>query len=66
MSREQRLAEALAGPAGSFADDIDPVVLVDRLAQHCVEITGAAAGGIMAVTARGDLPHPELTPHTRS
>ncbi|MEW2259507.1 GAF and ANTAR domain-containing protein [Streptomyces sp. NPDC047869] len=55
MSREQQLAEALVGLADSFADDIDPVVLVDRLAQHCVEISGADAVGIMAVTARGDL-----------
>ncbi|MEV5733812.1 GAF domain-containing protein [Streptomyces sp. NPDC052292] len=55
MSREQQLAEALVGPADSFADDIDPVVLVDRPAQRCVEITGADAVGIMVVSARGDL-----------
>ncbi|MFF8951900.1 GAF and ANTAR domain-containing protein [Streptomyces sp. NPDC014940] len=55
MSREQQLAEALVGLADSFADDIDPVVLVDRLAQRCVEITGADAVGIMVVSARGDL-----------
>ncbi|MFI0812642.1 hypothetical protein [Streptomyces echinatus] len=31
MGREQQLAEALVGLADSFADDIDPVVLADRI-----------------------------------
>lgn len=55
MSREQQLAEALVGLADSFADDVDPVVLADRLARNCVELAGADAVGIMVVTSRGDL-----------
>lgn len=34
MIREQQLAEALVGPADSFADAVDRVVLVDRPALH--------------------------------
>ncbi|MBW8794249.1 MAG: hypothetical protein JF597_11825 [Streptomyces sp.] len=41
MNRERQLAEALVGPADSFADDVDPVVLLDRPASNGVEITGA-------------------------
>ncbi|MFI6355903.1 GAF and ANTAR domain-containing protein [Streptomyces sp. NPDC050743] len=55
MGREQQLAEALVGLADSLADDIDPVVLVERLARNCVDITGADAVGIMVVSGRGDL-----------
>ncbi|MDX2594192.1 hypothetical protein PV343_18350 [Streptomyces sp. WI03-4A] len=55
MSREQQLAEAVVGPAEPFADDVDPVALVDRLARACVDITGAAAVGVMVASARGDL-----------
>ncbi|MEU4033488.1 GAF and ANTAR domain-containing protein [Streptomyces collinus] len=55
MSREQQLAEAIVGLADPFADDIDPVVLVDRLARACVEITGADAVGVMVASTRGDL-----------
>lgn len=55
MGREQQLAEALVGLADSLADDIDPVVLVERLARNCVDITEADAVGIMVVSGRGDL-----------
>ncbi|MEU7055542.1 GAF domain-containing protein [Streptomyces sp. NPDC046197] len=55
MNREQQLAEALVGLADSVADDIDPVVLVERLARNCSELTGADAVGIMVATVRGDL-----------
>ncbi|AOR33582.1 hypothetical protein BFF78_23185 [Streptomyces fodineus] len=55
MGREQQLAEALVGLADSLADDIDPVVLVERLACNCVDITGADAVGILVVSGRGDL-----------
>ncbi|MGW3202690.1 GAF and ANTAR domain-containing protein [Streptomyces sp. NPDC001135] len=55
MGREQQLAEALVGLADSLADDMDPVVLVDRLAHYCIEITGTDAVGIMAVSGRGEL-----------
>ncbi|MGW5281237.1 GAF and ANTAR domain-containing protein [Streptomyces collinus] len=55
MSREQQLAEAVVGLADPFADDVDPVVLGDRLARACVDITGADAVGVMVASARGDL-----------
>ncbi|MFC8520628.1 GAF and ANTAR domain-containing protein [Streptomyces sp. NPDC057257] len=55
MNREQQLAEALVGLADSFADDVDPVVLLDRLAADCRQITGADAVGIMVAPLRGGL-----------
>ncbi|MCC5479854.1 GAF domain-containing protein [Streptomyces sp. NPDC059680] len=55
MGREQQLAEALVGLADSLADDIDPVMLVERLARTCIDITGADAVGVLVVSGRGDL-----------
>ncbi|MFD5538841.1 GAF domain-containing protein [Streptomyces sp. NPDC127079] len=55
MNREQQLAEALVGLADSFADDVDPVVLLDRLAGNCAETTGADAVGVMMAPLRGGL-----------
>ncbi|MGW3168978.1 GAF domain-containing protein [Streptomyces sp. NPDC001153] len=55
MGREQQLAEALVGLADSLADDIDPVVLLERLARNCIDITGADAVGILVVSGRGGL-----------
>ncbi|MET7698875.1 GAF domain-containing protein [Streptomyces sp. NPDC005485] len=55
MDREQRLAEAFVGLSDTLADDVDPVMLMDRLAGHCVEIIGADGVGIMMATSRGDL-----------
>jgi hypothetical protein len=55
MNREQQLAEALVGLADSFADDVDPVVLFERLTLSCLEITGADAVGIMVANVRGGL-----------
>jgi len=55
MNREQQLAEAFVGLTDTLADDIDPVMLMERLARHCVEIIGSDAVGIMMATSRGDL-----------
>ncbi|WP_327351522.1 GAF and ANTAR domain-containing protein [Streptomyces sp. NBC_01304] len=55
MNREQQLAEAFVGLTDTLAEDFDPVVLLDRLARHCVEIVGAHDVGIMMATARGGL-----------
>jgi hypothetical protein len=55
MGRERQLTEVLVGLADSLADDIDPVSLVERLAQSCLRLTGADAVGVMVVSARGDL-----------
>lgn len=55
MNREQQLAEALVGLADSLADDIDPVVLLDRLVLGCADLSGADAVGVMVANARGEL-----------
>lgn len=55
MNREQQLAGAFVGLADTLADDFDPVVLLDRLAEHCVDLLGADASGVMMATARGGL-----------
>ncbi|MCG7208930.1 GAF and ANTAR domain-containing protein [Streptomyces arenae] len=55
MNREQQLTEALVSLADSFADDVDPVVLLDRLAANCAELTGAEAVGVMMAPLRGGL-----------
>lgn len=41
VNGEQQLAEALVELADCLAHDADPVVMLDRLALQCVEITGA-------------------------
>ena len=43
MNREQQLAEALVGLADSLAEDVDPVVLLDRLALNCLDLVCADA-----------------------
>ncbi|MEV6945012.1 GAF domain-containing protein [Streptomyces sp. NPDC051172] len=55
MNREQQLAEALVGLADSLADDVDPVVLLDRLALNCLDLVGADAVGVMIAGVRGEL-----------
>ncbi|MER6420892.1 GAF and ANTAR domain-containing protein [Streptomyces sp. NPDC001137] len=55
MNREQQLAEALVGLADSLADDVDPVVLLDRLVLHCLDLVGADAVGVMIAGLRGEL-----------
>ena len=55
MNREQQLAEALVGLADSLADDVDPVVLLDRLALNCLDLVGADAVGVMVAGVRGEL-----------
>jgi hypothetical protein len=55
MNRELQLAEAFVGLSDTLAPDVDPVVLLDRLARHCVDIVGADAVGVMVATLRGNL-----------
>ncbi|MFE7115530.1 GAF domain-containing protein, partial [Streptomyces sp. NPDC057654] len=55
MNREQQLAEAFVGLTDTLAADFDPVVLLDRLAGHCVDIIGADAAGVLVSTSRGEL-----------
>lgn len=45
-----------AGGAGRLpADDVDPVVLLDRLALNCLDLVGADAVGVMIAGVRGEL-----------
>lgn len=55
MNREQQLARALVGLADSLADDVDPVVLLDRLALSCMDLVRADAVGVMIAGGRGQL-----------
>ncbi|MGW7412317.1 GAF and ANTAR domain-containing protein [Streptomyces sp. NPDC054863] len=55
ISREQHIAKAFVSLADSFAEDVDPTVLLDRLAAHCVALTSTDAAGIMMIDARGSL-----------
>ncbi|MFF4362022.1 GAF domain-containing protein [Streptomyces sp. NPDC001604] len=55
MNREQQLAEAFVGLADSLADDVDPVVLLERLAVNCLDLVGADAVGVMIAGVRGEL-----------
>lgn len=55
MTREQQLAEAFVDLSDTLADDVDPLTLLDRLARHCVALTGVDAAGVMLVNARGQL-----------
>lgn len=55
MNREQQLAEAFVELTDTLAEDFDPVVLLDRLAGHVVDLVGVDEVGIMMATARGGL-----------
>ncbi|MFS8198732.1 GAF domain-containing protein [Streptomyces sp. CWNU-52B] len=55
MTREEQLADAFVGLADTLAAGFDPVVLLDRLAGHCVDIVGADTVSVMMATVRGDL-----------
>jgi len=55
MTREEQLADAFVGLADTLADGFDPVILLDRLAGHCVGIVGADTVSVMMATVRGDL-----------
>ncbi|MGC5567628.1 GAF domain-containing protein [Streptomyces sp. FR-108] len=63
MTREEQLAEAFVGLSDTMADGFDPVVLLDRLAGHCVAIVGADTVSVMMATARGDLRTMSVSAH---
>ncbi|MCX4234394.1 GAF domain-containing protein [Streptomyces ortus] len=63
MTREEQLAEAFVGLSDTLADGFDPVVLLDRLAGHCVAIVGADTVSVMMATARGDLRTMSVSAH---
>ncbi|MFD6888028.1 GAF and ANTAR domain-containing protein [Streptomyces sp. NPDC059957] len=55
MNREQEITEAFVSLTDTVADDVDPLTLLRRLADHCVSLTGMDAAGVMLVNARGRL-----------
>ncbi|MDQ1042645.1 GAF domain-containing protein [Streptomyces sp. V4I2] len=63
MTREEQLTKAFVGLADTLADGFDPVVLLDRLAGHCIDLTGADAVGVTMATTRGDLRIMAVAPH---
>lgn len=54
-SSQRHIAEAFVSLTDTLADGVDPTVLLDRLALHCVALTGASATGILMGDARGNL-----------
>ncbi|RST03719.1 GAF and ANTAR domain-containing protein [Streptomyces sp. WAC05950] len=55
MNREQAITEAFVSLTDTVADDVDPLTLLRRLADHCVRLTAMDAAGVMLVNARGRL-----------
>ncbi|GAA0290557.1 GAF and ANTAR domain-containing protein [Streptomyces polychromogenes] len=55
MNREQAITEAFVSLTDTLADDVDPLTLLRRLADHCVHLTALDAAGVMLVNARGRL-----------
>ncbi|MEU3465621.1 GAF domain-containing protein [Streptomyces sp. NPDC006733] len=55
MNRQQQIVEAFVSLADTFDRTVDPLVLVDRLISHCVNLAGADAASVTLVTARGAL-----------
>lgn len=51
--RESRLLAAFVQLADTLVDDYDMADLLHELAQHCVEILGVAAAGLLLSTQRG-------------
>ncbi|MGR4879461.1 GAF and ANTAR domain-containing protein [Streptomyces sp. LARHCF249] len=55
MNRELQLTEAFVSLTDNTADDVDPLVLLRRLVDHSVRLTGMDAAGVMLANARGRL-----------
>ncbi len=55
MSRERQLSDAFVGLADTLGEGFDLVDLFERLAAHCVALSGADAAGIMMSDGRGRL-----------
>ncbi|WP_051832361.1 GAF domain-containing protein [Streptomyces katrae] len=63
-TREQQLTEAFVALSDTLSDDVDALVLLDRLTRHSVALTGIDAAGVMLVNARGQLRPATATVHT--
>jgi transcriptional regulator with GAF, ATPase, and Fis domain len=55
MAREQQLTDAFVDLADTLVSDYDVTDLLHSLAEHCVDILGAAAAGILLSDQRGSL-----------
>ncbi|MGW1772049.1 GAF and ANTAR domain-containing protein [Streptomyces sp. NPDC002104] len=55
MNRELEITEAFVSLTDTVADDVDPLTLLRRLADHCVRLTAMDAAGVMLANARGRL-----------
>lgn len=55
MSRDRQLSDAFVGLADTLGEDFDVVDLFERLASHCVTLSGADAAGVMMSDGRGRL-----------
>lgn len=55
MGREQQLSDAFVGLADTLGETFDVVDLFERLAAHCVALSGADAAGVMMSDGRGRL-----------
>uniref|UniRef100_A0AAU2UXB8 Uncharacterized protein n=1 Tax=Streptomyces sp. NBC_00003 TaxID=2903608 RepID=A0AAU2UXB8_9ACTN len=63
MTREQQLAQAFVSLSDTYAHDLDPVLLLDRLTAHCVHLVGADAAGVMVATiGRAGVPNRGRSP----
>jgi GAF domain-containing protein len=55
MTREHQLAEAFVAAADILVDDFDVIDFLHTVAQHCVELLGVDAAGLMLADQRGQL-----------
>ncbi|HZU57328.1 MAG TPA: GAF and ANTAR domain-containing protein [Actinocrinis sp.] len=55
MGRDQKLSDAFVGLADTLGENFDVVDLFERLAAHCVALSGASAAGVMMSDGRGRL-----------
>lgn len=55
MGRDRQLSDAFVGLADTLGENFDVVDLFERLAAHCVALSGADAAGVMMSDGRGRL-----------
>ncbi len=55
MTRENDVMRSLVEMADTLTEDFDVVDLLTGLAEHCVQLLGASAAGVMLASPRGDL-----------
>ena len=55
MGRDRQVSAAFVGLADTLGENFDVVDLFERLAAHCVALSGADAAGVMMSDGRGRL-----------